>query len=327
MAQIAFIAGDNFLYWKDILLILAAASFVFTFLALYWGHGGKFEAGIVTVCMALGLSMVLSRLVHWYSSPDSYPDLLSVAGSGGYQLIGCFLGCPMAVLLGKAMGLHDHTGKMLDHMCLAGSLAISLGRLASLFDGTCRGQILENTLLPWVYPVENVVSGAVEYRFATFLVQSQIAGLLFFALLYAYVKRPEKSVDGETAEVFLLCYSASQIVLDSTRYDSAYFHFNGFVSIVQVACAVTLVAIIVRASIGRIRRKQVRTVDFGIWACIAGLIGLAGYMEYYVQRHGNLALYAYSVMSLSLLGIVLLTMTLRKGDRNYDGLFSKQRGD
>ena len=41
---------------------------------------------------------------------------------------------------------------------------------------------------------------------------------------------------------------------------------------------------------------------------ILGMMGLAGYMEYYVQRHGNEAAFAYSIMSASLLLVILLVL-------------------
>jgi len=44
-----------------------------------------------------------------------------------------------------------------------------------------------------------------------------------------------------------------------------------------------------------------------IGACVGG----AGFMEYYVQRHGDQAVFAYTVMSACLFGIVLLTLLLR----------------
>ena len=39
-----------------------------------------------------------------------------------------------------------------------------------------------------------------------------------------------------------------------------------------------------------------------------GGLGCAGFMEYYVQRHGDQAAFAYSVMSAALLAVVLLVL-------------------
>ena len=40
-------------------------------------------------------------------------------------------------------------------------------------------------------------------------------------------------------------------------------------------------------------------------------IGGGGFMEYYVQRHGNEAAFAYSLMATALIAIVLLTLVIR----------------
>ena len=47
-----------------------------------------------------------------------------------------------------------------------------------------------------------------------------------------------------------------------------------------------------------------------IWLSQAAMIGGAGYMEYYVQRHGDQAVFAYSVMSACLVGVVALTILM-----------------
>ena len=75
MARIAFIIGERFLYWNSILLALAAAAAICVFLSLYLSTPGRGAAAAVAVPMALVLSMVLSRLVHWYCRVDSYASL------------------------------------------------------------------------------------------------------------------------------------------------------------------------------------------------------------------------------------------------------------
>ena len=60
---------------------------------------------------------------------------------------------------------------------------------------------------------------------------------------------------------------------------------------------------------GRIRRGF-RWWYLALWTVLAALIGVAGYMEYHVQRHGNEAVFAYSVMSGCLAGVVLLTVLI-----------------
>ena len=48
-----------------------------------------------------------------------------------------------------------------------------------------------------------------------------------------------------------------------------------------------------------------------LWILIAAGIGCGGFMEYYVQRRGNEAAFAYSVMSGCLILVILLTLLIR----------------
>ena len=48
-----------------------------------------------------------------------------------------------------------------------------------------------------------------------------------------------------------------------------------------------------------------------MWLVYAGCAGGAGYMEYWVQRHGDQAVFSYSVMTGCLAVMVLLTTVVR----------------
>ena len=51
--------------------------------------------------------------------------------------------------------------------------------------------------------------------------------------------------------------------------------------------------------------------QFLLWIPIAAGIGCGGFMEYYVQRRGNEAAFAYRVMSGCLIFVILLTLLIR----------------
>jgi hypothetical protein len=51
--------------------------------------------------------------------------------------------------------------------------------------------------------------------------------------------------------------------------------------------------------------------QFLLWLPMVAGIGCGGFMEYYVQRRGNEAAFAYSVMSGCLAGVILLTLFIR----------------
>lgn len=317
MERIAIISAGTFVYWHSIVLTLAAVTAIFFFLAFYIGKCGNAVAGFGVIPLSIVLSLVFARFFHWYSRADSYAGFTSAMTdytSGGYALMGVFAGCMLAAALLRLIRLHKDLPQMLDCMAIAGCAGIAVGRLASFFNSSDRGQIIEGIQsLPFVYPVTNAVSGAVEYRLATFVIQSMVALVLFAVLAVFYCRGMKKGNlrSGDTCLIFLMCYGASQVVLDSTRYDSLFFRSNGFVSIVQVFSAVALGVVIGVFSHRMVKARGFKFWQVLLWIVIAAGIGCAGFMEYYVQRHGNEAVFAYSVMSGCLAGVIALTLLIR----------------
>lgn len=315
MEKIALIFGNHCLYWSSIIITLAALCAICGFLALYPGRSGNASGAFAVIPLALVLSVLFARLIDWYCYGETYASLLSAVtnySTGGFALLGVFAGCLLAAVLTRMFRLHTDLPQMLDCMCLAGGAGIAVGRLASFFNSSDRGQIIESIQsMPWVYPVTNSVSGEVEYRLATFLLQSMVTGLIVVVLLLFFLTAGKRK-SGDTTLLFLLCYSAAQVVLDSTRYDSIYFHSNGFISIVQVMSAIALVFAIAAFSVRLVKAGGFRVGYIPLWLVIMVLIGGAAYMEYHVQRHGNEALFAYTVMSVCLLLVIILTVVIRR---------------
>lgn len=316
MDKIAYISGETVIYWNSVVLTLAAATAILFFLAFYIGKCGNAVAAFAAVPMSMVLGIVLARFVHWYSRADSYDGFLAAMTdytSGGYALLGVFAGCILAAGLLRLVFLHRNLPEMLDCMCIAGLAGITVGRLASFFNASDRGNILENVKsLPFAWPVTNTVSGVTEYRLATFVLQAFVALVLFVVLAVFYTRGRRKGLrDGDTTLIFLLIYGASQVVLDSTRYDSLFFRSNGFVSIVQVFAAVALGFAIVMFSVRMVKARGFQFWMVPLWIVIAGFIGGAGFMEYYVQRRGNEAAFAYTVMSSCLAVVIGLTLLIR----------------
>lgn len=317
MEQIACIAGNVYIYWSAIIRTLAAGAAVFAFLSLYLKRGGNPFAAAVYIPAAVGLSLILARISHWYFRPDAYktPEAAwNLLMPGEFALIGVFAGCFLASVLLRITRMIRNLPELLDCACLAGGLGIAVGRLASWFNASDRGMIVPESLrFPWVDMVINPVTGVTEYRLATFLLQAMIVGLLFLILLIWYLagEKSQNRRDGDTALVFLLCYGASQVLLDSTRYDSLHFRSNGFVSVVQVSSAIVMVLVVILFAAGLVSTCGWRRKYLILWTVQAGCFGLAGYMEYHVQRHGSQAVFAYSIMGAALTGIVILTLLAR----------------
>ena len=329
MDKIAFYSGSTAIYWNSVILTLAAATAICFFLAFYLGKSGNGAAGFAVVPVSIVLSLVFARFFHWYCQSDSYtgfPAAMTNYAEGGYALMGVFLGCVLAAALTRVICLHRNLPEMLDAMSMAACAGMAVGRLSALFNASDRGQVLESfRSLPIASPVNNAVSGAVEYRLATFALQSMVALALFIGLAVFYNKGQKRGKlrDGDTCLLFLLLYGASQVVLDSTRYDSLFFRSNGFVSVVQVLGAVALVLAVILFSRRMVKARGFRAWQIFLWLLIGIAIGGTGYMEYYVQRRGNEALFAYSVMSGCLLFVILLTLLIRflavRVEKKYHG--------
>ena len=109
----------------------------------------------------------------------------------------------------------------------------------------------------------------------------------------------------------MVLYCAMQAVLDSTRYDSLFLRSNGFVSLVQILCLVTLVTALVVFSVRMVKAAGFHPGFLLLWIPALALLGGAGYMEYFVQRHGDQAAFAYGTMSLCLGSFALLVLAVR----------------
>ncbi len=314
MEQIVFIIGNHCISYSSLIITLAAAGAICVFLALYLAKGGELTTGAAVVPLALLLSLGAGRLIHWYcfaESYDSFASAMTVPSQGGYVLVGTFAGCIAAAALTRALKLHQNLPRMLDCMSVAGAAGIYAGRLSAFFSNADRGQLVSLRSLPWAVPMINRVSGETEYRLATFVLQSMTTLILFDGLLIFFLfgnKRRRK--DGDTALLFLLFYGGIQILLDSTRYDTLHFRSNGFISIVQICSLGILLVPIVLFSCRFVRRKGFQKWLPILWGAMACAAGIAGYMEYYVQRHGNRALFAYSVMGTCLAILVSLALFL-----------------
>ena len=306
MGRIAFLIGHEYIYWNSIVIALAAAAGVCTFLALYLRKKRRGLPAVFFVVLAIGASVVLSRLVSWYFRPESYDgfaEVLDLTVSGESALAGAFVGCFLAAVLVRVLRMTDDLPELLDCLCLAGGVGIALGRLSAFFDPSDRGmQVVAGWGLPWADLVINPVSGTEEFRLATFLLQAMAVGGITLALLVFYLTGSGRIRKGDTALLFLLCYGASQVILDSTRYDSLYFRSNGFVSVVQVlgACAMVLAAVVF--SLRLVRQKGWNWWYLLLWAGLAAMLGLGGFMEYFVQRWSRKIVVGYSIMAAALLG-------------------------
>lgn len=318
MERIAFISGNTFIYWSPIILALAATAAAAIYAGFYLIKSKNFPAMGLSILVSVLLALPLARLVHWYCRASNYSGFIAAMTdytSGGYALLGVFAACLLAAGLLRLMRISSNLPQMLDCMAIGGGVGIGIGRLASLFNASDWGMILPDSVqFPFAYPITNAVSGAQENRLATFMIQAMLAGAIVCGLLvFIFIQklRRKKIADGDIFLIFLLVYGASQAICDSTRHDALFFRSNGFVSMVQIMGLLGLLVPIVLFSLRMVKTRGFQLWQLPIWVGILGLLGMAGYMEYYVQRNAHKAVMAYSVMGSCLAVVVILGLVIR----------------
>ena len=300
MEKITYIISETFVYRHSIILALAILTAAFLFLALWAGAGKSWIKGFLICGLCALLCPVLARLCHWYFQSAEYPSFSAAMtdySQGNYALMGVFAGCFITAGLLKLTRMEKDSAAMLDCMSLAG----------------CAGK--PNPVAESIAsPVTDAVTGEVSYRLATFMLQAMFCTALLVGLgIYYFLGHIRKQYrPGQTALLFLAFHGAGQAIFDSTRYDSLFMRSNGFVGVVQILGAVLLVTVIVIYSVQMVRSRRWHWWYLGLWCAVLAGLGLAGFMEYYVQRHGNQAAMCYSLMTLGLAVCLAVLLVIRR---------------
>lgn len=280
---------------------------------------------------------LMSRIVYWYclyEQFDSFWKALVMFDSGGYSMVGAVCGLLLSGFLAVKAVKNSVPGQTLSELydCIlpSGVLGTAVGRLAGLYDTADKGRfIIEKPAfqrLPFSVPVADVYTGEVSYRLAVFMFESAAAFAVYAVSMVIFRKiygangaaGAEKSVYrvSSAGVAALAFFIAAQCVFDSMKYDALFLRSNGFVCLMQIFGAAVLVALAVYS--GYLARKEgAHGITRGKAALmITGgllLLGNAGYMEYYVQRHGNLYLSCYAVMITGLVcAAALIVMPMKK---------------
>ena len=302
--------GSLSLYRSALVIALGALS-CFVLMRAIYPKGGLGAALWLFAATDVVLTVLFCRFLHWYCHAEQYASFakaMSDFSVGGYVLVGAVPAALGAAYLAKLLGLTGNPSRLLDCFAPGAVLAAAFIRLSALFNSTCRGKIaVRNPLLqrlPLASPVTSS-SGAEDWRFATFFVEFLLLMLVFCLVLRFFFRRRRAAMkagqkkDGNTALFALLCASAVELVCDSSRYDSSFMHFNGFVSISQMACAVCILTALVIWSVRSVRANGRRAFHWAIWVGWFFTLAATGVAEYLVQRHGDWYLSCYAMMSVS----------------------------
>lgn len=313
------ISTDVFrIYWSSIITALAVLCSALCFLSIYKNDKRYVEKQLFVIT-AIVVSLVFSRLIHWYLKTDAYESFKSALTKpygGDYALIGAFIGTFLTALIFRCFTITKRLPKLLDAVAISAALGISVGRLAARFLLSDRGFIVPDYVPFLTSVIQDPVSGGEEIRFATFYAQSAVSFLIaiYLMIYYAYKNKAGKYKDGDVFFRFLVLYAASQMLLDSTRYDSLYLRSNGFVSLVQICSGSGLILIMIYSFIRTLASRAGKSDKRkAVFIFLLGLLcsGLCGFMEYYVQRHGDRYVFAYSIMFLSLVEIIFAVFSFQ----------------
>lgn len=329
MNSIAIYAGSVVIYWSGIIIALGAAACFALSYALYTSYVGTGKALNALFPLAVLFSVFFCRLIHWYCHMEQYAGFFSAItdySSGGYCLPGAVLGTLLAAWLVGRLGFTANVPRLLDACAPGAALCVAFIRLSAIFDSSCRGKMTVDTPflqhLPLASPI--YTNGTTEYRFATFFVEFLVMLALAVVLLRFYYKQRSAPMrggaesDGHTARMFLLLFCALELILDSTRYDSSFMHFNGFVSIVQIFDAVAVFVLLfyyTRLSV-RVNGKNGRHIL--LWICWFISLVCVGLSEYFVQRHGDWYLRCYFAMSIGIAGLIFSVYRMYSGCRGEE---------
>ena len=313
METIAFTWDDLPVSWRTLLIGLGVVSFILMLTALRLAQGRPLLPVLAAFPFAAAAAVFLGRVIHWYCLSEDYASFgaaVTDLSGGGVSLIGAIAAALLAAAALRLLGAEKDVRALLDDMARAGALGIAAGRLGERFGSADRGKIIIETQslqrLPFAAPVIHPVSGAEEWRFATFCAQSLWALFLFAVLTIRSASLSRKAPDlregkkGNGFILFLTLYCEGQILFDSTRYDALFLRSNGFVSMEQILCLTVLTVLLAALSVRGIRAGGMRGRYPLSWVLYLAGFGLVGYMEYYVQRHGGAFALSYSLMALGL---------------------------
>lgn len=310
MNPIAFIIGGHVVYWNAIVIALGVAACFCLSMALFTAHGGRAEALWILLPLAILLSLPLARFINWYCHSEKYLSFwkaMTDYSRGDYCLAGVILGTALAGLVVKLLGFTQNLRRLYDCLAPGAALGIALIRLSEIFTNADRAKAVVTDPRYQRLPFSTEIIGSGEWRVATFFFQFLGMLLIFVLLLRFFDKRrrwPMKAGqprDGHVALMFLTWLGALDLVADSSRYDASFLRLNGFVSMVQIVSAVTMLLVLVIYSRRSIKANGLRPSLWLLWIGFFLAVGLVGFLEWLVQRHGTWHLSVYTLMSLSCL--------------------------
>ena len=278
-------------------------------LLLGWTARGKLKNGTVSTLavLMLPLGLVFAKLFHvagdWYWYEAAGLDSILRLWEGGYGLWGAVLGCAIAVVLTSRIA-KEPCSVLFDACAAPAALVIAVCRFAEYpFTGQGIGMGVDSDSIFCRFPFA-VVNEWEEWYWAVFMLEGIIAVIILVVLLVSGRK------NGDKARMFLILYSAAQIVCESLRRDQ--YLVWSFVRVSQLTAALVLAGLIAAALIRR------HGPDRRDWICLILFllgIGIVIGMEFAKDKLPALPIWScYAIMAAAsaMMGIVTWRLVFRR---------------
>lgn len=233
------------------------------------------------VLLALPLGLLGARVFYCLARYKVYNEIglenVWTLWNGGYALWGAVGGAALAGVIAAKWGRRP-VSRVLDAMAPAGALVISLMRFAEYFSGEGIGPAVAVPAFQR-FPFAMYDDWYGEWYWAVFMLEGLAALTIFLVLLRC--RRPA----GDRARLFLICYSACQMILESLRRDS--FLRWLFVRVSQLTAILVIAGLMIAAVVKWARNKHNPRITRGkmllCWAAVLLGAGVIVAMEFAVD--------------------------------------------
>ncbi len=264
-------------------------------------------AAALTGALAIVCGFIVSRLFFCFmdqglGGPVPPRGVLLVTG-GGYSMMGALIGaCIGAIAAAKIM--KRPPAALLDLLAPAFLLFVACERLGEgcIDDfGISRplvGDLLKGSFL--------AIEGDYDWALATYLIEAFAALVLALVLLWDANKKDRRA--GNTFLLFLLLFGASQVIMESLRFDQ-HMHLS-FVGLQQVIAILLLAAGVIVLAVRRMRDK--RGVAIAALVLLPVVAGIGVGLEFAIDRTTVNRFLLYALFILAMAAPAALGVKLRK---------------
>ncbi len=264
-------------------------------------------AAVLTGALAIACGFIVSRLFFCFmdqglGGPVPLRGVLLVTG-GGYSMMGALIGaCIGAIAAAKIM--KRPPAALLDLLSPAMMLFVACERLGEghIDDfGISRplvGDLFKGSFL--------AIEGDYDWVLATYLIEAFAALALVLALLWDTNKKSRRA--GNTFLLFLLLFGASQVIMESLRFDQ-HMHLS-FVGLQQVIAMLLLAAGVTVLALRRMRDKRGMAIAALVLLPVVAGIGVG--LEFAIDRTTMNRFLLYALFILTMATPAVLGVKLRK---------------